>query len=107
LITAVRELPKVCESLHLPVQSGSDGILGSMNRRYTRDEYLVNVDALRRAVPGLALTTDIIVGFPGESARDFDLTMKLLEDVRYDGVFAFIKTARDRGAQALGHLPET
>jgi tRNA-2-methylthio-N6-dimethylallyladenosine synthase len=108
LITAVRELPKVCEALHLPVQSGSDQVLASMNRRYGRKEYLDRVMRLREAVPDIALTTDIIVGFPGETARDFELTVELLERVRYDGIFAF-KYSKRPGTAALklsGHLPE-
>jgi tRNA-2-methylthio-N6-dimethylallyladenosine synthase len=108
LITAVRDLPKVCEAIHLPVQSGSDSILASMNRRYGREEYLDRVIRLREAVPNIALTTDIIVGFPGETERDFELTVKLLEQVRYDGIFAF-KYSKRPGTAALklsGHLPE-
>ena len=108
LVAAVRDLPKVCESIHLPVQSGSDGILRGMNRRYTRNEYLDKVGMLRSAVPDIALTTDIIVGFPDESEQDFDMTMKLLEEVRYDGIFAF-KYSKRPGTAALklsGHLPE-
>ena len=108
LIDAVRELPKVCESLHLPVQSGSDNILHAMNRRYTRADYLDKVKRLRDAVPEITLTTDIIVGFPGENARDFEATMQLLEGVRFDGIFAF-KYSKRPGTAALklpGHLPE-
>ena len=108
LIAAVRDLPKVCESLHLPVQSGSDNILVSMNRKYTRGGYLDNVNRLRRAVPDIALTSDIIVGFPGESDQDFQMTMKLLEEVGFDGLFAF-KYSKRPGTQALklsNHLPE-
>jgi tRNA-2-methylthio-N6-dimethylallyladenosine synthase len=108
LVAAVRDLPKVCESLHLPVQSGSDDILAAMNRRYTRDEYRDRVGMLKGGIPDIALTTDIIVGFPGESERDFDMTMTLLEEVRYDGIFAF-KYSKRPGTAALklsGHLPE-
>jgi tRNA-2-methylthio-N6-dimethylallyladenosine synthase len=108
LIDAVRELPKVCESLHLPVQSGSDNILHAMNRRYTRADYLDKVKRLRDAVPEITLTTDIIVGFPGESAEDFEATIQLLEEVRYDGIFAF-KYSKRPGTAALKlqeHLPE-
>ncbi|MGE5808492.1 MAG: tRNA (N6-isopentenyl adenosine(37)-C2)-methylthiotransferase MiaB [Nitrospirota bacterium] len=108
LITAIRDLPKVCEALHLPIQSGSDRVLASMNRRYSRKEYLDRVTRLREAVPDIALTTDIIVGFPGETAEDFELTIELLEQVRYDGIFAF-KYSRRPGTAALklsGHLPE-
>jgi tRNA-2-methylthio-N6-dimethylallyladenosine synthase len=108
LIAALRDLPKVCESLHLPVQSGSDDILHGMNRRYTRDEYLDKVKRLRRAVPHITLTTDIIVGFPGERERDFEMTMGLLEEVQYDGIFAF-KYSKRPGTAALkldDHLPD-
>jgi tRNA-2-methylthio-N6-dimethylallyladenosine synthase len=79
-----------------------------MNRRYTRDEYRDRVGMLKRGIPDIALTTDIIVGFPGESERDFDMTMMLLEEVRYDGIFAF-KYSKRPGTAALklsGHLPE-
>ncbi len=108
LITAMCDLPKVCESLHLPVQSGSDRILAAMNRRYTRSEYLDKVAKLRQAVPDISLTTDIIVGFPGETEHDFELTVQLLEEARYDGIFAF-KYSKRPGTAALelsGHLPE-
>jgi len=108
LITAMRDFPKVCESLHLPVQSGSDRILTAMNRRYTRSEYLDKVTKLRQAVPDIALTTDIIVGFPGETEHDFELTLQLLEETRYDGIFAF-KYSKRPGTSALelsGYLPE-
>jgi tRNA-2-methylthio-N6-dimethylallyladenosine synthase len=108
LITAIRALPKVCESLHLPVQSGSDEILRAMNRRYTREEYLDKVKRLRKAVPNATITTDIIVGFPGEQERDFELTMDLLEEVQYDGIFAF-KYSKRPGTAALklnDHLPD-
>jgi tRNA-2-methylthio-N6-dimethylallyladenosine synthase len=100
LIAAIRHLPKVCESLHLPIQSGSDGILHAMNRRYTSNAYLDKVNKLREAVPDIVLTTDIIVGFPGESEQDFGMTMKLLEEVRYDGIFAF-KYSKRPGTAAL------
>jgi tRNA-2-methylthio-N6-dimethylallyladenosine synthase len=108
LIAAVSALPKVCECLHLPVQSGSDRILVSMNRKYTRNEYLDKITRLRDSVSDLALTTDIIVGFPGETEQDFEMTVKLLEEVRYDGIFAF-KYSKRPGTAALklsGHLPE-
>ena len=108
LIAAVRDLPKVCEALHLPVQSGSNAVLSSMNRRYSREDYLDKVGRLRQAVPDVALTTDIIVGFPGETDQDFDMTMQLLEQVHYDGVFAF-KYSKRPGTAALklsGHVAE-
>ncbi len=108
LISTIRDLPKVCESLHLPVQSGSDRILSSMNRKYTRDDYLAKVKKLRTAVPDIAFTTDIIVGFPGETDQDFEMTVKLLEEVQYDGIFAF-KYSKRPGTTAIklsGHVPE-
>jgi tRNA-2-methylthio-N6-dimethylallyladenosine synthase len=108
LIIAIRELPKVCESIHLPVQSGSDSILTAMNRRYRRKDYLDKVKQLREAVPHIALTTDIIAGFPGETEQDFEMTMQLLSEVRYDGIFAF-KYSKRPGTSALGlpgHLEE-
>ncbi len=108
LIAALRDLPKVCESLHLPVQSGSDSMLSAMNRRYTREDYLSKTAKLRQAVPDISLTTDIIVGFPGETEEDFEMTLRLLESVRYDGIFAF-KYSQRPGTAALGlpgHLPD-
>jgi tRNA-2-methylthio-N6-dimethylallyladenosine synthase len=100
LVDALRDLPKVCESLHLPIQSGSDRILSAMNRKYSRNEYLDRIKKLRTSVPDIALTTDIIVGFPGENDEDFELTMQLLKDVRYDGIFAF-KYSKRPGTAAL------
>jgi len=107
LITALRDLPKVCESLHLPVQSGSDAILHAMNRKYTRENYLDRVKRLRDAVPDIALTSDIIVGFPGETDRDFEQTMKLLEEVRYESIFAFKYSVRPGTAAVKlpNHVP--
>jgi tRNA-2-methylthio-N6-dimethylallyladenosine synthase len=108
LISSLCDLPKVCESLHLPVQSGSDDILRAMNRRYTRIEYLDKVKRLRKAVPHITLTTDIIVGFPGERDRDFEMTMDLIKEVQYDGIFAF-KYSKRPGTAALklnDHLPD-
>src|SRR5574337_708634 len=107
LVAAIRDLPKVCEWVHLPLQSGSDRVLRAMNRKYAREEYLDKIRKLRHAVPDIALTTDIIVGFPGENEEDFEMTMKLLEEVRYDGIFAF-KYSKRPGTAALGlsgHLP--
>jgi tRNA-2-methylthio-N6-dimethylallyladenosine synthase len=89
LMEAMAELRKVCEHLHLPVQSGSNRVLQAMNRGYTREEYLEKVEALRKIVPGVALTTDLIVGFPGETEEDFELTLDLLRQVRFDGMYSF------------------
>jgi tRNA-2-methylthio-N6-dimethylallyladenosine synthase len=89
LIAAVRDLPKVCEWFHLPLQSGSDRILERMNRGYTRAGYLALIDALREAVPDISLSTDLIVGFPGETEDDFAATLAMVERVGYDNVFVF------------------
>src|SRR2546428_2431085 len=89
LVRALRDVPKVCEALHLPLQSGSNRILAAMNRGYTRERYLELVAELRETVPGVALTTDLIVGFPGETEEDFAQTADMVERVGFDGVFAF------------------
>jgi tRNA-2-methylthio-N6-dimethylallyladenosine synthase len=89
LIAAMREVPKVCEWFHLPLQSGSDRVLERMNRGYTRAQYLGLIDALREAVPDLALSTDLIVGFPGETEAEFEATLEMVERVQYDNVFVF------------------
>ena len=80
---------KICKHLHLPVQSGSTRILEKMNRRYTKEQYLDLVERIRRAVPDISLTTDIIVGFPGETEEDFLETMDVVKKVRYDSAFTF------------------
>jgi tRNA-2-methylthio-N6-dimethylallyladenosine synthase len=89
LIDAVRDLPRVCKHLHLPLQSGSTRVLKAMRRRHSREEYLELVGRIREAVPGIALSTDLIVGFPGETAEDFGDTMSMLDAVRYHSVFSF------------------
>lgn len=94
LITAVRDIPQVCKHVHLPVQSGSTRILTAMRRRHTREQYLDLVDRLREAIPNVSLSTDMIVGFPGETRADFDETLSLLETVRYHGLFSFKYSVR-------------
>jgi tRNA-2-methylthio-N6-dimethylallyladenosine synthase len=89
MITAMRDLPAVCRHLHLPVQSGSTRMLAAMRRRHTRAQYLELVDALRQAMPDIALSTDMIVGFPGESDADFADTLSLVETVQYHSMFSF------------------
>ena len=89
MIAALRDLPKVCRHLHLPVQSGSSRILKAMRRRHTRDEYLALVGRLRDALPDIQLSTDMIVGFPGETDQDFDDTMSLTETVRFHNMYSF------------------
>ena len=94
LIEVMAHAKKVCGHLHLPVQSGSSRILKKMNRRYTKESYLALVDRIRQAMPDIALTTDIIVGFPGETEEDFEETMDLVKKVRYDNAFTFIYSKR-------------
>ncbi|SNX55431.1 tRNA (N6-isopentenyl adenosine(37)-C2)-methylthiotransferase MiaB [Thermoanaerobacterium sp. RBIITD] len=94
LIYAMKDLDKVCEHLHLPVQSGSNRILKKMNRKYTKERYLEIVDKLRENVPECAITTDIIVGFPGETEEDFEETLDLVKRVRYDAAYTFIYSKR-------------
>ena len=89
LIAAHRDLPQLMPQLHLPVQSGSDRVLAHMNRRHTRAHYMAVIDRLRDARPDLALTSDFIVGFPGETEQDFTATLSLVDDVRYSGSFSF------------------
>jgi len=89
LIAAVRDLPKVCKHMHLPVQSGSTRVLQSMRRRYSREQYLDTVQQIREAIPNVQLSTDMIVGFPGETPADFDDTLTLTESVRYHSMFSF------------------
>jgi tRNA-2-methylthio-N6-dimethylallyladenosine synthase len=95
VMTAMAETPAVCEHVHLPAQSGSTRVLKRMLRRYTRDRYLEVVDALRRAVPNLALTTDLIVGFPGETEADFAETLSLVEAVGFDDAYTFRYSPRE------------
>jgi tRNA-2-methylthio-N6-dimethylallyladenosine synthase len=105
MIEAMRTLPKVCRHLHLPVQSGSTRILTAMRRRHTREEYLELVDRIRTAIPDIALSTDMIVGFPGETAADFDDTLSLARVVRYHSMFSFKYSPRPN-TLALKRLPD-
>ncbi len=89
LVRAMRSLPQICHHLHLPVQSGSDRILSLMRRGYTRDDYLDAVRRLRTAMPDFAITTDVIVGFPGESEADFEATRTLMDEAVFDNAFIF------------------
>jgi tRNA-2-methylthio-N6-dimethylallyladenosine synthase len=104
VISAHAELPSLCEHIHLPVQSGSSSVLKRMRRTYTRERYLDRVAMIREHVPDCALTTDIIVGFPGETEADFEDTLTLAEAVGYDGAFTFIYSPR-RGTEAAA-LPD-
>jgi tRNA-2-methylthio-N6-dimethylallyladenosine synthase len=104
VIDAFRRLEPLCPQLHLPLQSGSDRILGAMGRRYTRGEYLQKVEALRRARPGIGLSTDLIVGFPGETEEDYERTLEMMELVGFDSSFSF-KYCDRPGVRAAG-LPD-
>ena len=108
LIDVMRGSRHILPQFHLPVQSGSDEILRQMNRRYTREQYLNRVRALREAVPGIGLTTDIIVGFPGETEEQFQDTMSLVREVGYDSAFTFIYSPRTgtRAAAMDGQIDE-
>jgi tRNA-2-methylthio-N6-dimethylallyladenosine synthase len=94
VIAAMAECDAVCEHTHLPLQSGSTRILKAMRRTYSRERYLALVDKLRHAISDLALTTDIIVGFPGETEADFQETLEVVEEVGYDGAFTFVFSPR-------------
>jgi len=94
LIDAFQSVEKLCHHIHLPVQSGSNDVLARMNRRYTREKYLEKITALRETCPEIAITSDIIVGFPGETEADFKQTIALIEQVEFDGLFAFIYSDR-------------
>ena len=105
LIEAVRDLPRVCKHLHLPVQSGSSRVLKAMRRRYTRESYLELVNEIREAIPTVALSTDMIVGFPGEDADDFEQTLSLTESVQYHSMFSFKYSPRPN-TLALKRMPD-
>ena len=108
LMGAIAENEKVCHHMHLPVQSGSTAILERMNRRYTREGYLQLVEELRRTVPDIELTTDVIVGFPGETDKDFEDTLSLMDQVGYAAAFTFKYSPRKgtRAAEAADQIPE-
>jgi tRNA-2-methylthio-N6-dimethylallyladenosine synthase len=102
LVEAYQRLPKLCESAHLPLQSGSDRVLKAMHRGYTRARYLTLVEKLRQARPSIGLTTDIIVGFPGETEEDFAQTLSLAREVRFDNAYLFkYSTRKDTPAAQL------
>ena len=94
LIEAFAVCDKLCKNLHLPIQSGSNRVLKRMNRKYTREDYLKLIEKLRKTVPDITLSTDIIVGFPGESNEDFEETLSIVKEVEYDSAFTFIYSIR-------------
>jgi len=108
LVKKMRDLDKVCEHLHLPVQAGSNKILSRMNRGYTRENYLDLVSRIRQAIPEISLTTDIIVGFPGETEDDFQDTLNLIRQVEFDGAFTFCYSPLKgtRAAEFEDQIPE-
>jgi tRNA-2-methylthio-N6-dimethylallyladenosine synthase len=89
IVDAISENPVLCNQVHLPVQSGSTIVLAAMQRQYTRDEYMRRIEWMKQSPREIALSTDIIVGFPGETEKDFEQTLKLLDEVEYDSIFSF------------------
>jgi tRNA-2-methylthio-N6-dimethylallyladenosine synthase len=108
IVDAIEENPVLCNHVHLPVQSGSNNVLARMQRLYTRDDYLRRIEWMKTARRDIAITTDIIVGFPGETEADFEQTLDLLDQVQYDSLFNFKYSRRpNTAALALGdHIPE-
>jgi len=108
LIMAFAELPKLCNYIHLPVQSGDNHVLSRMNRHYTRQDYLSLIEKLRRAVPDIAISTDIIVGFPGETEEEFENTLDLCRKVGFDSAFTFLYSVRKGtpAADSTDQVPE-
>ena len=94
LIEVMKNSKKICRHLHLPVQAGSDRILKAMNRRYTKEQYLALVEKIKTAMPDISLTTDLIVGFPGETLEDVEETIDIVQKVQYDNAFTFIYSKR-------------
>lgn len=94
LIDAMKDCEKICSQLHLPVQSGSNRILKAMNRHYTKEEYIEKINKIKSLIPDLAITTDIIVGFPGETEEDFEETLDIVKKIRYDSAFMFLYSNR-------------
>ena len=106
LIKTMSECEKFCKSVHLPVQSGSNRILKLMNRHYSREDYFDKVSLLRKYIPDIAITTDIMVGFPGETEEDFNETMRLISEVGFDASFSFVYSARP-GTPAASYKDDT
>ena len=95
VIEAIKDCDKLCEQIHLPVQSGSNRILKEMNRHYDRERYMYLINKIKKEIPNVAITTDIIVGFPGETDEDFNDTLSLVKEVSYDSAFTFIYSRRN------------
>ena len=105
ILYAIAAEPNLCNHIHFPAQSGSDNTLRQMNRKYTREQYLAKVEAIRRIIPGCGLTTDIFVGYHNESEEDFQQTLSLVKEVRFDSAFMF-KYSERPGTYAAKHLPD-
>ena len=105
ILYAIAAEPNLCNHIHFPAQSGSDNTLRLMNRKYTREQYLAKVEAIRRIIPGCGLTTDIFVGYHNESEEDFQQTLSLVKEVRFDSAFMF-KYSERPGTYAAKHLPD-
>ncbi len=95
LIKTIAECDKVCKQLHLPFQAGSDKILEQMNRKYTKAEYLAKIEKVKKAIPNISLSTDVIVGFPTETGEDFEETLDVLRRAEFDNIFSFIYSRRE------------
>jgi tRNA-2-methylthio-N6-dimethylallyladenosine synthase len=108
LISSIMNCKKVCEHLHLPIQSGSTRILKKMNRKYTKEHYMGLIEKIKKEIPDISLTTDIIVGFPGETEDDFEETLDVIRKVRYDSAYTFLfsKRAGTPAAKFSGQIPE-
>ena len=108
VIEAIRDCEKVCKLVHLPLQSGSSGILKVMNRKYTKDQYLSLVEKMKNQIPNLTLSTDIIVGFPGETEEDFEDTLDVVSKVNFEQVYMFIYSRRvgTPGDKMENQIPE-
>jgi tRNA-2-methylthio-N6-dimethylallyladenosine synthase len=109
LIRAMSELASVCSHIHLPLQSGSSDVLKRMNRRYSFSDYTKKISRLRNQIPGIAITTDIIAGFPGETDKDHQLTVRALKQIEFDGIFAFNYSPRPftKAAEMSGHVEDS
>jgi tRNA-2-methylthio-N6-dimethylallyladenosine synthase len=109
LISAMKDLPKICGHMHLPLQSGSDSILSVMNRGYTYSEYKEKIEMLRNAIKEISVTSDIIVGFPGETDDDFKCTVEAISELKFDGIFSFKYSRRPqtRALELPDHIDET
>lgn len=105
ILHAIADEPNLCKHIHFPAQSGSSKVLRDMNRKYTREEYLEKVDAIRRIIPGCGLTTDVFVGYHDETEEDFEETLSLMREVRFDSAFMF-KYSERPGTYAAKHLPD-